>query len=42
MRKPTVVQLIRAQEAARQRGNDARVRKLEKIIQIALKEVRSL
>jgi hypothetical protein len=42
MKKPTIVQLIRAQEAARQRGNDSRVKKLEKIIQKALQEVRSL
>jgi hypothetical protein len=42
MRNPTIVQLIKAQEAARQRGNDSLVKKLEKIIQKALKEVRSL
>ena len=32
MRQPTLLELVRAQAAAQQRGNLARVRKLDKII----------
>ena len=41
MRQPTLVQLIRAQAYAQQRGNLTRVRKLEKMIQKVHKELRS-
>lgn len=32
MRQPTLLELVRAQAAAQQRGNLARVKKLDKII----------
>jgi len=41
MRKPTLVELIRAQAYAQQRGNLVRVRKLAKIIEKMHKELRS-
>ena len=41
MKQPTLVQLIRAQAYAQQRGNLVRVRKLAKIIEKVQKELRS-
>lgn len=41
MKQPTLVQLIRAQAYAQQRGNSVRVRKLAKIIEKVQKELRS-
>ena len=42
MRQPTLIELIRAQAYAQQRGNLVRVRKLAKIIEKVQKELRSL